>query len=231
MTVSLVVVSHSARLAEGVVELAGQMARGRVAIAAAGGASDGTLGTSVELVSAALQQVATPAGTLVLLDLGSAVMATEMAIEQLTQSPQQRILVSPAPLVEGAVLAAVAASSGGNLAEVAEAALHALDLPKLPQQQPERDRALPVAERTVVITNRGGLHARPAALFVQNAAHFQAHIQVRCGGLQANAKSIVNVLTLGASCGATLVLHAEGVDATDAVQALAALVENNFGEE
>ncbi|HEY1351711.1 MAG TPA: dihydroxyacetone kinase phosphoryl donor subunit DhaM [Ktedonobacteraceae bacterium] len=230
MTVSLVVVSHSARLAEGVAELAGQMARGQVAIAAAGGASDGTLGTSLELISAALQQVATPAGTLVLLDLGSAAMASEMAIEQLPQGLQQRILLSAAPLVEGAILAAVEASIGGTLAEVAQAALQALALPKLPPQ-PEQDEPIPMAERTVVITSRVGLHARPAALFVQNAARFQAHIQVRCRERQANAKSIVNILTLGANCGATLLIQATGADATDAVQALAALVENKFGEE
>ncbi len=72
MSVSLVIVSHSARLAEGVAELAGQMAHGKVAIAAAGGAVDGSLGTSLEKVIAALAHVDGPDGTLVLLDLGSA---------------------------------------------------------------------------------------------------------------------------------------------------------------
>ncbi|HVU66822.1 MAG TPA: dihydroxyacetone kinase phosphoryl donor subunit DhaM [Ktedonobacteraceae bacterium] len=131
MTVSLVVVSHSARLAEGVVELAGQMARGKVAMAAAGGTNDGELGTSVERILAALEQVASQDGTLVLLDLGSAVMSTEMAVEQFTQSGAYRVVVSPAPLVEGAVIAAVEASIGNSLAEVAEAAQAAMSLPKL----------------------------------------------------------------------------------------------------
>ncbi len=107
MTVSLVVVSHSAKLAEGVVELAGQMTQGKVAIAAAGGTSDGTLGTSVDRILAALERVAGPDGTLVLLDLGSAVMTTEMAVEQFTRSGEHRVTISPAPLVEGAVIAAV----------------------------------------------------------------------------------------------------------------------------
>ncbi|HEX7737447.1 MAG TPA: dihydroxyacetone kinase phosphoryl donor subunit DhaM [Ktedonobacteraceae bacterium] len=131
MTVSLVVVSHSAKLAEGVVELAGQMTHGKVAIAAAGGTSDGTLGTSVEHILAALEQVAGPDGTLILLDLGSAVMATEMAVEQFVQSGACPVTISPAPLVEGAVIAAVEASIGNSLAEVADAALGALSLPKL----------------------------------------------------------------------------------------------------
>lgn len=131
MTVSLVVVSHSAKLAEGVVELAAQMTQGKVAIVAAGGASDGALGTSVERILAALEQVAGPDGTLILLDLGSAVMATEMAVEQFAQSGAYRVTISAAPLVEGAVIAAVEASIGNSLEEVASAALDAMSLPKL----------------------------------------------------------------------------------------------------
>jgi PTS hybrid protein len=97
MTVSLVVVSHSAKLAEGVAELAGQMAQGKVAIAAAGGTATGELGTSVERIATALQGVAGPDGTLILLDLGSAVMAAEMAVEEFAHTQQQRVLISPAP--------------------------------------------------------------------------------------------------------------------------------------
>ena len=129
MSVSLVIVSHSARLAEGVAELAGQMAHGKVAIAAAGGAVDGSLGTSMDKVIAALEQVDGPDGTLVLLDLGSAAMVTEMAIEAFVA--QHRVMISPAPLVEGAVIAAVEASIGNSLTEVAEAAEAAYTLPKL----------------------------------------------------------------------------------------------------
>ena len=131
MTVSLVVVSHSAKLAEGVVELAAQMTQGKVAISAAGGTSDGALGTSVERILLALEQVASADGTLILLDLGSAVMATEMAVEQFTQSSAHPVMISPAALVEGAVIAAVEASIGNDLAEVAAAAREALSLPKL----------------------------------------------------------------------------------------------------
>lgn len=131
MTVSIVVVSHSAHLAEGVVELAEQMALGKVAIAAAGGTSDGTLGTSVDRIISALQQVDGPDGILVLLDLGSAVMSTEMAVEAFAQDRLNHIIISPAPLVEGAVIAAVEASIGNSLQEVAEAAASASSLPKL----------------------------------------------------------------------------------------------------
>jgi phosphoenolpyruvate---glycerone phosphotransferase subunit DhaM len=131
MTVGLVIVSHSARLAEGVAELAGQMAHGKVTIAVAGGTTDGGLGTSVEKILAALQQVDGPEGILVLLDLGSAVMAAEMAVETFALVSPHRVIISPAPLVEGAVIAAVEASVGNSLPDVAEAAASAYTLPKV----------------------------------------------------------------------------------------------------
>ncbi len=133
MSVGIVIVSHSEQLAEGVMELAGQMAQGGVKIAAAGGTDDGGLGTSMDKVIAALHKVASPAGILVLLDLGSAVMATEMAIETLGKEERKRVVISSAPLVEGAVLAAVEAAAGGSLQEVIEAANEGVAMPKLNQ--------------------------------------------------------------------------------------------------
>lgn len=131
MAVGLVIVSHSARLAEGVAELAGQMVQGKVAIAVAGGTEEGRLGTSVEKILAALRLVDGPDGILILLDLGSAVMAAEMAVEAFVQASPHVVMVSPAPLVEGAVIAAVEASVGNSLQEVAEAAASAYTLPKI----------------------------------------------------------------------------------------------------
>ncbi len=90
---------------------------------------------------------------------------------------------------------------------------------------------MPVVENTVVITNKVGLHARPATLFVQAAARFQAQIQVRSGEKSANAKSILGVLKLSASQGTTLAIRAEGDDAAEAVRALVELVERKFDEE
>lgn len=136
MTVGLVIVSHSVRLAEGVVELAEQMAQGKVAIAAAGGTSEGDLGTSVDKIVVALQHVRESDGILVLLDLGSAVMATEMAVEAFAQESCCPVVISSAPLVEGAVIAAVEASIGNSLQEVAEAAAEAHTLPKVQAHQP-----------------------------------------------------------------------------------------------
>ncbi len=130
MPVGIVIVAHSARLAEGVAELAKQMSMGVVTIAVAGGTDDGSIGTSVDKVTTALQKASNPDGTLVLLDLGSAVMITEMALEMLDPDERSHVIISSAPLVEGAVLAAVEASAGSSLQEVAEAANSGHDMPK-----------------------------------------------------------------------------------------------------
>lgn len=86
-------------------------------------------------------------------------------------------------------------------------------------------------EASVVIVNRVGLHARPARTLVQTAAQFQARIQVQCHEKTANARSIVNVLKLGATLGDTLVIQAEGDDAEEAVNALTDLVRRKFDED
>ncbi len=88
-----------------------------------------------------------------------------------------------------------------------------------------------VAETSVVITNKVGLHARPARLLVQTAAQFQSKVQVQHGNKMANAKSIVGILKLGAVLGDTLILSAEGEDAEKAVSVLAELVHRKFNEE
>jgi phosphoenolpyruvate---glycerone phosphotransferase subunit DhaM len=126
--VSLLIVSHSAQLAAGVKEFAEQVAGGKVQIADAGGTSDGALGTSVDRIQERLQQVASPDGTLVLVDLGSAVLSVEMAIEALGAD---RVQISDAPLVEGAYLAAIEASAESSLEETAAAALQARAMVKV----------------------------------------------------------------------------------------------------
>lgn len=85
-------------------------------------------------------------------------------------------------------------------------------------------------EKTLTIKNKVGLHARPASLFVREAAKFKCSITAIHGATQANAKSILNVLTLGANQGAQVLIRAEGEDAEAALQALAALNDSNYGE-
>lgn len=131
VAVGVVIVSHSARLADGIVELAEQMAHGGARIVGAGGAADGSLGTSLEKVQQAIQSADTGDGVLVLMDLGSAAMVAEMCVEQLPPEQRARVILSNAPVVEGAVLAAVEASIGSPLELVAETAQGAVGMSKL----------------------------------------------------------------------------------------------------
>ena len=129
--VGLVLVSHSARLAEGLRDLVTQLARLEGRVAAAGGAADGRLGTSAEAIRRALDAVDGPDGVLVLMDLGSAVLTAELVLEELLSERHARTLLADAPFVEGAIAAAMQAALGGSLAEVREAAEAAARIPKL----------------------------------------------------------------------------------------------------
>lgn len=131
---SLVLVSHSKSLAEGLRDMVVQVAGESVRVAAAGGTSDGRLGTNAEAIVGTLRSVLADNGdsVLVLLDLGSAWLSVEMALEELSETERARVQVSEAPLVEGAVLAAVQASVGGTLSEVAAAAARAASMSKAP---------------------------------------------------------------------------------------------------
>ena len=120
MTVGLVLVSHSATLAAGVAELVGQLAD-TVAVIPAGGTREGGLGTSAELIAAAVTSADQGSGVIVLADLGSAVLSTKLLLEELADDgPDVRL--ADAPFVEGAVAAGVTASTGADIAEVLAAA-------------------------------------------------------------------------------------------------------------
>ena len=85
--------------------------------------------------------------------------------------------------------------------------------------------------RTVRITNPQGMHARPAAAFVQLAVKFRADVKLSKDGLEVNGKSIMGVLMLAAAAGTDLVIRTAGEDAPEAADALAALIRGGFGEE
>ena len=126
--VGLVVVSHSSRIAEGTAELAGQMAGPDVRIIPAGGMEDGAIGTDAARIASAIGEADAGSGVVVLADLGSAVLATRTALELLGNPENVRL--SRGPIVEGAIIAAVQASTGSNMDEVLEAAEGAASLPK-----------------------------------------------------------------------------------------------------
>ncbi|WP_285036104.1 dihydroxyacetone kinase phosphoryl donor subunit DhaM [Plantibacter sp. ME-Dv--P-095] len=229
--VGLVFVSHSALIAEGLVDVARQMAPD-AALAAAGGTDDGGIGTSFALVSAGITAVDAGAGVVVLCDLGSAILTAETALDFLDDAVRARVRIVDAPLVEGGVAAAVAAQTGRSLDEVVAAARSAAGRPDMDAPRTETGSATagptdtPHAAATVTLRNKDGLHARPAAEFVRSASRFAANVVVN----GKDAKSLLGIMSLGLVKGAEVHLQADGVDAEDAVQALTSLIESGFGE-
>jgi phosphoenolpyruvate---glycerone phosphotransferase subunit DhaM len=125
--VGLVVVSHSRPLAEAAVTLARQMLpSAEVAVEVAAGTDDGGLGTDAVAVSAAITAADSGDGVVVLMDLGSAVMSAETALELLDDDVRERVVLSSAPLVEGLVGAVVVAAGGADRDRVAAEALRGL---------------------------------------------------------------------------------------------------------
>jgi phosphoenolpyruvate-protein phosphotransferase/dihydroxyacetone kinase phosphotransfer subunit len=243
--VGIVIVSHSQEIAVGVCELALQMAGGQpVPIVPAGGTDDGSLGTSIEKVTQALEQVLGQGEALVLADLGSAVMVTQMAVEFLSPEQQGQVRLSNAPLVEGAIAAVVAAAGGEDLAGVQYAAERAMQVPKIPSDEPALEAqaeapitlgdAGPAESIELSVLNPTGLHARPAALFVRTAMRFQSAITVQNvthNRPPADAKSMMDVASRGTAWhGEHIRIVARGEDATEAIAALRQLVEGGFGE-
>ena len=229
--VGLVVVSHSRKLAEGVAELAGQMAPD-VAVLPVGGDGGGGLGTDYAAVAEALSEADSGAGVVVLYDLGSAKMVAEMAVEEVDDG---RVLVVDAPLVEGAVAAAVAAQGGSAMAEVAVAAASATPGASPPVAPPAGGRpslrlVTNASSLDVVLTNEVGLHARPSALLARTIAELDADVLVRFGGDEADAKSVLALMALGAPGGARIEVVASGADAEEALRRVEELAERGFDE-
>ena len=134
--VSLVLVAHSQRLLEALVELVGQTVAGAPACHVAGGTDDGRMGTSLRRVSAACRAALSgpSEGGLILYDAGSAWLTIGLALDELDQETKRRLHVSHAPLVEGTLAAAARGAGGAGLREMAEAAEEALRNDKQPDR-------------------------------------------------------------------------------------------------
>ncbi len=230
--VALVLVSHSRAIAEGAVDLAGQMAPG-VLLLAAGGTEDGGLGTSFDAVeSAVARAVDDGRSAVVLADLGSAVLTAESVLDLADPDVAARVRIADAPFVEGAVAAAVTAHGGADLEQVVAAAEHAGTMfggaePGAAGGAAEGGAADDgVVRGTAVLRNPLGLHARPAAIVARMLAAYDA--KVRING--ANAASVLELMKLGATQGAELRIEAEGSQAVEARDALVAAVHEGFGE-
>ncbi|TMM26243.1 MAG: HPr family phosphocarrier protein [Actinobacteria bacterium] len=245
--VGLVLVSHSHEVAEGVAALARQMGGADLPVATAGGleatGEEHPVGTDAARIVAALEQAWSEDGVLVLMDLGSAVLSAEMALEFLDPDRRGKVRLSGAPFVEGAVSAAVAAKLGRPLDDVAEEALGGLagkeaHLGAGPAAADEsgslaEQPAGPEVRLPIVIDLPHGLHARPAARLVQTAGAFDADIRVTnvtAGRGPVSARSLNAVATLGVTVGQRIEVVARGPQATLAIDAVRALADRRFDE-
>lgn len=228
MTVGIVVVSHSSKIAEGAVELAAQMAPD-VELVAAGGTDDERIGTSLEKVLAAVEQSLVDSGgdgVVVLTDLGSAVMTAESAME--FASDPDAVLIADAPLVEGLVAAAVAAQGGAGVEEVRTAA-EAVGFggAAAPGTEPGPVAAeRPDASGDFELINPLGMHARPAAKIAGGLSGLDTEVTIN----GVDGMSIMALMALGVGKGASLHVEARGKDAGKAVEYVQRLVADGFGE-
>jgi phosphoenolpyruvate-protein phosphotransferase/dihydroxyacetone kinase phosphotransfer subunit len=249
--VGIVVVSHSRPLARAAVTLATQMVDGQdIAIAVAAGLDEVTLGTDAVAVADAIVEVDGPDGVVVLVDLGSAVLSADLALDLLPDGVRDRVILSAAPLVEGLVAAVVTAAGGASAAEVAAEAMGALadkrahlgvespvaGLPvagpvpaatTTPEQSTE-----PVERAEVRIEPAHGLHARPAAKIVGAVRGLDAAVTLgRPGAPAVPARSLSRLTALGVRSGETVEIVARGPDAAAAVAALVDLAGRSFDEQ
>ncbi|MFD2421079.1 dihydroxyacetone kinase phosphoryl donor subunit DhaM [Amycolatopsis pigmentata] len=228
MTVGLVLVSHSAKLAEGLAEVAAQMAP-EVALVPAGGLPDGGIGTDYDAVVTAVGQADSGDGVVLLYDLGSARMTAELVVEAQT-GPGPAVLAE-APFVEGAVAAVVAAAGGAGRDEVVRAAAAAGAAPAAeppPRADEQPARATDAESVELVLANEDGLHARPAALLARSLTGIDAEVTVSLGEQRADAHSMMSLMSLGARAGDTITVHAHGAQAAQALRAVKELAERNF---
>lgn len=246
--VALVLVSHSAQVATGTAAIAEQMAPD-VLLLPAGGTPDG-IGTSVDLVLEAVehglaQTDGDGGGVVVLTDLGSALLTTDLVLEMVDEPG--RVAVPSAPFVEGAVSAAVKAQQGGDLAAVAAAAREAMQAPAVggseaAEAQPQAPAAAtapataPAAASAeasddevvmaVTVRNPLGLHARPAALVARAVADSGARVTID----GSDASSVLALMALAATAGREVTVRAVGPGAAAAAQRVVAMIDEGFGE-
>ena len=243
--IGIVVVSHSPALAHAAVDLALEMGgESPPEIRVAAGAAEGATGTDAVAIAAAIDEVASPDGVLVVMDLGSAILSAGMALE--FSHADVPVLLSDAPFVEGLIAAVVVAGAGGSLDAVNAEARRALvgktaqlegtgrDAPA-PDSKTIPDAVAPADAVTfeAVIANPSGLHARPAAVFVKTVGRYDADVRVTelgSGKAPASGASLISLMSLGVTQGTRVRVEATGPDAEAVARELEELVADGFGE-
>ncbi|AIE00440.1 dihydroxyacetone kinase phosphoryl donor subunit DhaM [Klebsiella variicola] len=241
--VNLVIVSHSARLGEGVGELARQMLINdgcKLAIAAGIDDPDSPIGTDPLKVMEAIESVADTDHVLVMMDIGSALLSAETALDLLDPAIAAKVRLCAAPLVEGTLAATVSAASGAGIDKVIADAMSALEAKRvqlgLPSPTSDAAPAPTLADDgdtksvSVIINNHNGLHVRPASKLVATLAGFNADLLLEKNGKCVKPDSLNQIALLQVRRNDKLRLLARGPDADAALAAFQTLAADNFGE-
>lgn len=241
--VNLVIVSHSAQLGEGVGALARQMLMGdgcKLAIAAGIDDPENPIGTDPIKVMEAIESVSDTDHVLVMMDIGSALLSAETALELLDPDIAAKVRLCAAPLVEGTLAATVSAAAGADIEQVIRDAMHALDAKceqlGLPSPSAAKSASAELSPDTdarsiaVVVKNPNGIHVRPASRLVSTLSGFNADMWLEKNGKCVVPDSLNQIALLQVRCNDTLRLIAKGEQAEDALAAFKQLAAENFGE-
>ncbi len=241
---ALVLVSHSRPLAEAVAAMARQMSGDAVRIVCAAGAGDNgeMLGTDAIAIMAAIETLAPDAAEIVvLMDLGSALLSTDLALDMLPPETRKKVFPTGCAFVEGAVAAAALAAGGAGATEIIREAAHVLQ-PKRAHfgeqetAQPAIDMGIVPTEISAdaVLTDPNGLHARPTAQIVTLARSFDAKVAISNTTRDIGpvpASSVLALFKLAARAGDKLKVSASGKEARQAVAAICQLISELTGDD
>lgn len=248
--IGIVLVSHSPLIAQGIADLIREMAPDcPLALAAGVDDPERPIGTDAVKIMQAVEEVMGAEGVAVMVDLGSAILSAQTALDLLDPEIAQKTAISAAPIVEGALAAAIAASGGADLKGVLREASGALSGKQnaLGEEEPpaaadsplsgKGQQAAPPAaaenarQAKVRLAAAHGLHARPAARLIAALRDFDAKLILEKEGRFADARSMNDISALQARQNDEIILHAEGGDAAAAIEAFLALAAVNFGDD
>lgn len=240
--IGIVLVSHSPKIAEGLGDLIREMAPNcPLALAAGVDDPEHPIGTDAVKIMSAVETLMSDEGVVILVDLGSAILSAQTALDLLEPEIAAKTSIAAAPLVEGAISAAIAAANGADRDSVLREAAGALKskeselgytAAEATQSTADNAALVEQAQRiSVRVEPAQGLHARPAARIVAALRDFDAKLILEKNGRFADARSLNEIAALQVRHGEDVILHADGKDAAAALACFAELAAQHFGDK
>lgn len=242
--IGLIIISHSKMLADGLLQLAEQMQdKESCQIIAAAGIDDAEhpIGTDAIKVMEAIETLSEASHIILLMDLGSALLSAETALDLIDPDLAKKVYLCSAPLVEGTIAITAAASGHASIDTILKEARQALrskqqqlndEITETNLQKSEQSQLSDKAIRSEwIVKNPSGLHVRPAAKLATLLSSFNAKVELCKDNKYADAKSMNQIALLQVRCGNKITLIAEGPDSEMAITAFEQLAKQNFGDE